>query len=436
MIDDRRAALIRAALAPDQHVAAPGDLGAVISAEIRQTPQRRRSWLGRIDVVPRSGQVRLVLLLGALLLAIVIALGVASRLRTPPPSIDAYHGPPSRTGVMPGPAPHATPAELWRATLGGPVGVLGMPLVVDETVLASDDRGVLTAVTEAGGVLLWTTAVDRPGTISLAVVGDVVIAASERGRLSAIRRATGATTWTVPLAGAGLLSVVVDGGVIVGASVDRHVYGVDPRDGHVVWVFEVPGAVNRGAALKDGLGVVGDETGQVTAFDLASGTVRWTADLGPGEITTPAIDAGLAFVAHGFADGSRAVLVAFDLATGRERWRWTLPNDGRLFVGAVADGSIVALDDLGTAWAIDVATGSATTLYRARGAFGSVGAIVGTELILTSADGEIVAVDRQTGAVHWSVHVVGVPTTPSVINGRVFVATDDGVLRAIGNPRP
>ena len=37
--------------------------------------------------------------------------------------------------------------------------------------------------------------------------------------------------------------------------------------------------------------------------------------------------------------------------------------------------SVVALDDLGTAWNVDIATGTGTALYRAEGAFGSVGAM-------------------------------------------------------------
>ena len=433
MIDDRRDLLIRSALTPRRDLVAPVDLASAISAEIRVTPQARASVLGRIATLGRDPRVRVVLVFAALLLALLVAVGVASRLQTRPPAITSYHGPPSRTGVMPGPAPHGTPTQAWQAHLTGQVGVLGMPLVVDGTVLVADGAGLVSAVTETAGTPVWAARVDDPGAISLAVVGDLVVAGGEHGRLHAVRRTTGATAWTVDIGGGGSLSVVADGGLLVVASTDGHVYGVDPTNGAVVWNLQAAGEFTRGAAIAAGIGIVGDDAGRVTEFDVATGRVTHTWELRHGEITTPVIDAGVAYVAHGFADGSPAILVALPLDGGPERWRWTLPHAGRLFIGAVAEGTVYALDDEGTAWSINAGTGSGSALYQAKGAFGSVGAIVGTELILTSADGAIAAIDRATGTVHWTVSVEGVPSTPSVIDGRVFVATDLGTLIALGD---
>ncbi len=433
MIDGRRDLLIRSALTPGRDVVAPVDLASAIGAEIRATPQARASVLGRIATLGRDPRVRLVLVFASLLLALLAALGVASRLQTRPPAITAYHGPPSRTGVMPGPAPHGTPTPAWQAQLTGQVGVLGMPLVVDGTVLVADGAGLVTAVTEAAGTPVWAAPVDDPGAISLAVVGDLVVAGGENGRLHAVRRATGETAWSVDIGAGGSLNVVADGGILVVASTDAHVYGVDPQGGAVLWDLRAAGQVTRGAAVAAGVGIVGDDAGRVTEFEVATGRVIHAWELGPGEITTPVMDAGVAFVAHGFADGSPAILVALPLAGGPEQWRWTLPHAGRLFIGAVAEEQVYALDDEGTAWMINGRTGTGAALYQAKGAFGSVGAIVGQELILTSADGAIAAIDRATGAVHWTVSVEGVPSTPSVIDGRVFVATNLGTLIALGD---
>ena len=93
----------------------------------------------------------------------------------------------------------------------------------------------------------------------------------------------------------------------------------------------------------------------------------------------------------------------------------------------------LALDDQANAWSLKVADGAGHLLYRAPGAFGSVAGVVGDDAILTSADGSVIDMSLGTGTVHWIVKVAGVPSTPAVIDGTVFVATDLGSVVAIGS---
>jgi outer membrane protein assembly factor BamB len=432
MIDDRRDLLIRAALAPRPNLAAPAELAEAIQAAVRTTPQRR-SRFGWILLPP--SQLRLVLVLGALLIALLVAIAVGSRPPTPPTGILGYHGPPERTGVMPGPGPGESPIALWTKSVGGSVDVLGMPLVSSGLVYAEDGGGGVTAFAEGSGTLNWSVRPDGVGTGTIVIVGKTLLHGSSHGQVSALDAVSGAKLWSVDVGERGTLSMASDGAVLVVASTDGRVYGLDPVSGATRWKLDAGGPVERGAAISDGIGYVGSASGRVTAFRLADGGVVWFRELGFGEIVTPAVDRGLVFVAHGFGDGSiPAILYALDVRDGSVRWKWPEPTVSRLFVGAVEGSTVYALNEDAHAFAIDVTTGAAQPFAQAGGKYGSLAAIVGPTIYLTSADGQVAAIDRASRVARWRIAVKGVPSTPAVLDGRVFVATDLGKVVAIGDP--
>jgi outer membrane protein assembly factor BamB len=433
MMDDRRDLLIRAALTPRPTLGAPADLGDGILAAIRATPQRRPrfGWF----VLP-TPQPRLALVMGALLLlALLIAIAVGTRQPPTLPGILSYHGPPERTGVMPGPGPAGVPTVLWTAGVGGPVDVLGMPLVSAGTVFVADGGGGVTAMTETSGTVLWTARPDRPGSGAILVFGGLLIHGSSHGRVTALDAATGATSWSLPVSDGGALSIASDGSILVVTSTDGRIYGVDPATHATRWTLDAGGSVARGAAIAGGIGFVGADSGRVTAFRILDGMVAWSRELGFGEIVTPSVDGGLVFIAHGFGDGTvPPILYALDVRDGFERWRWREPTASRLFVGAVEGDTVYALTEDGHGFAIATLDGTSRQITTTKGIYGALGAIVGGQLYLTSSDGLVVAFDRASGAVVWSVRVDGVPSAPAVIDGRVFIATDLGNVVAIGNP--
>jgi serine/threonine-protein kinase len=431
-MNDRRDFLIRAALAPRPNLAAPAELADAIHVAVRATPQRR-SRLGWLALSPR--QLRLVLIFGALLIALLLAIAVGSRRPSAPAGIFGYHGPPERTGVMPGPGPSGLPTAVWSKSVKGPVDVLGMPLVSSGLVFVEDGGGGVTAFDEATGTLNWTGRPDGAGIGTIAIVGDWLIHGSSHGQLTALDAFTGAKRWSKDVGAGGTLSVAVDGSILVVASTDGRVYGVDAASGAPRWTLDAGGEATRSAAISAGIGFVGADSGRVTAFRTGDGTVVWQKALGFGEIVTPAVDGGLVFVAHGFGDGTiPAILYALDVRDGSERWKWREPTVSRLFVGAVEGSTVYALTDDAHAFAIDIVTAAARPFAQAGGAYGSLAAIVGPTIYLTSADGRVAAIERASGAVQWTVAVQGVPSTPSVIDGRLFVATDLGNVVAIGDP--
>ena len=115
---------------------------------------------------------------------------------------------------------------------------------------------------------------------------------------------------------------------------------VSPETGLLAeWPNDGPPLLWKATGLGKGLASVaivgnraytmGDRNGQgaVIAMDLATHKVVWTAAVGKewndkGERCTPTVDGGLVY-----ALGAHGDLVCVDAATGRERWRKSLPRD-------------------------------------------------------------------------------------------------------------
>src|SRR6266699_4047972 len=91
-------------------------------------------------------------------------------------------------------------------------------------------------------------------------------------------------------------------------------------------------AVNRGVAYLDGRVFRGTPDGRLVALRSDSGRVLWNVKVGDpaaGEFTSsaPVAWGGTVFIGvAGREGGGRGRVVAFDMATGQDKWRfWTIP---------------------------------------------------------------------------------------------------------------
>jgi MYXO-CTERM domain-containing protein len=102
------------------------------------------------------------------------------------------------------------------------------------------------------------------------------------------------------------------------------------------------------------------------ADDLAPPLLtQWTATVGGHvHMGAPVVSRGRVYVTvSDFARGDHGGVVALDLDTGAELWRWTSPLPVRN-APAVADGTVVAAEDDGTVVALDAATGTQRWRYQ------------------------------------------------------------------------
>ena len=136
---------------------------------------------------------------------------------------------------------------------------------------------------------------------------------------------------------------LVNNGVMFVTSPNNQVIAIDARSGNVLWRYRrprpagaaVPHETNRGVALYGDRVYYAAGEAVLVALDAKTGQEIWTtvvADNKSGYYTTlaPLVAGGVVMVgASGGEYGIRGFVAAFDLDTGKERWRtYTVPAPG------------------------------------------------------------------------------------------------------------
>jgi outer membrane protein assembly factor BamB len=182
---------------------------------------------------------------------------------------------------------------------------------------------------------------------------------------------------------------------------------------------------------------IGSDSGMFFALRALTGAVIWKKQLGAVG-SAPLISAGMLYV--GTSDGT---LIALDMQTGIEKWRYagrgviaqTPTATGDLIVFANEADQVVALDSATGRfkWQYKTETPDEFTLR------GHAGVASDGELLYTGfSNGTLVALRRDTGSVAWSTSLTGeatkfvdVDATPLVMGDRVYVSSSSGGVFAV-----
>jgi polyvinyl alcohol dehydrogenase (cytochrome) len=275
----------------------------------------------------------------------------------------------------------------------------------------------------------------------------------------------------------------VVGGVIYLPGWDGKVYALRLEDGSSVWTASLPDLIDSSPTVTDTQVIVSDDNGSVHALDRTTGAVQWShavdthaeAHLWSSPQVVP--DASLVIV--GVASGEEAVfsmmqtfrgsVVALDVATGQERWRfetassqsgsgpgiavWATPtidtkrklvyigtgNNYAEPVGEYADSMLAINYETGKlAWSRQFTTGDVYTIMGAQGPDFDIGSTANLftldgrdTLGIGIKSGHYFALDRDTGETQWMTMLTpgsvlgGVISAPAYANGMVFVASND-----------
>jgi outer membrane protein assembly factor BamB len=259
--------------------------------------------------------------------------------------------------------------ERWRADTDEPGSeTLGFGAVVAGTVVAVGDYNVI-AFDRATGALRWRFAPTdgyAPGPYLGVATDGLVLTGSAAGRLYAVQQETGVTRWSVTVSDNGTTTVFApqaNDHVAVAAFTEFSfpnrggLVAADLKTGTVRWKAWFPPATDRdlatnsagGPVLHGGVAVASSGDGQIYAFDLETGEIRWSlprvSDLPPGALLSPERDfRPLAVSGSTLLSGSlTGIVLAFDLSTRQQRWRFHSPQSGSTVFRMTADDDALYL---------------------------------------------------------------------------------------------
>lgn len=340
----------------------------------------------------------------------------------------AFKGDPGRTGANGAKAPLA-PERRWDATGTVGVGIFAPPVVGHGLVVfASLDRKVH-AVDGTTGFKQWDQPLPAMAYASPTIAEDKVLVQAVNGTLLAFDLRNGTERWRAELGAKASASPLVVNGIAYTVTEAGTVFALDIGDGKVRWNRTLAPVQSTVAPLLVSRRlIVGDERGVVHALHSLTGQTLWTANLGAPVTATPV------------ATGKQVVvptlgLRALEVESGRIVWSKALSGfvrsspayqAGVLVYGDPEGPGIVGANGLNgePVWRVP------TRLFVR-----SAPTIAQDVAVAAADDGSLLAMRLRNGTVLWTLDAgERMRASPVVLDGKVFAARMDGVLRLFADP--
>ena len=335
--------------------------------------------------------------------------------------------------------------KLWSGSAGdgsGKSGARMSPAVVGDRVYVASVNGDVQALDAASGRRLWSTTVKKVAwSGGPAANSAMVVVGALNGQVRAFSATDGSELWQVQLSSEIISAPAIGSGVIAVRCQDGRLYGLDPADGSRRWVYEqtVPVLSLRGNSsplIGNDLVFDGFDTGRLIAVRESDGAPAWTQVLATGEGRTEverlADSDGQMVLDNGeiFATGYHGQVAAFYADSGRSAWSRDLSSFAGLAVGGTA---VVVSDADGNVWAFDRQSGA--NLWKQQGLLHrwlSPPAIVGNYAVVGDLEGYVHWLNLADGsfAARQRLGKKAIESAPVVSGDVVFVESASGNLAA------
>jgi outer membrane protein assembly factor BamB len=178
----------------------------------------------------------------------------------------------------------------------------------------------------------------------------------------------------------------------------------------VKWTFKAGGGIITSPVLADGVVYIGALDGHLYAIDQQTGKEKWNFKSRMPIASSPAVTADTLYIVS-----SAGSLVALDLATHQPRWAFATEYERR-FEAKNLHGLRSPAQTIPDAWDM----------------FTSSPAVANSKVYFGSGDGNVYAVDAQSGSVVWKFPTKDVVhASPAVVNGTVYIGSWDSYLYAL-----
>lgn len=374
-----------------------------------------------------------------------------------------HRGGPARTGVVEAQGPRGVDGYYWKFAADSPVQTT--PLATGQNVIFASRDGTVYAINMTTGDRAWP---DLPpeGTIATApALGQadfgegplrpMLIIGDNDGVVRSYRADSGEFQWRAELPGTRIRSspVVAEGYVYV-ATTTGFVHGFELiGEGDVIGTFpaegEGIGLVEADLAYSDGYLYVGTDEGLLHVLQVSGGDMIevCSVDVGATIRVAPIVAEGVVYVAtmgqqiltytEGTCEGPAEDRDLFYFAEAPMDVGSAV-SDGVVYIPAGRFMNARRLSSSATAGS----SGDDLFLWPPSAVTGEVKitgdpVVAGETLYFGDQEGTLFAVDRMTGDELWRWKTNGaISAAPAVIDGVVFVASEDGTVSAVGQGQP
>ncbi len=218
------------------------------------------------------------------------------------------------------------------------------------------------------------------------------------------------------------------------------VSALDPANGSVIWKSKTKNRISAGVTVANRLAVVGTREGEVVAFDVDDGAEKWKTMVSSEIIAAPAVSDG--FVVVNTVDGN---VVALDAESGERKWFYDRNLPALTLRGTsapvIAHGAAIAgfangkvgvfiLETGQLAWEKQITAPSGRSDLERLVDVDAQPIVFGTTLYASSYNGNLSALELQTGEAKWSRELSSYQDM-MVENQTLLVTHDNGYVSSL-----
>lgn len=323
---------------------------------------------------------------------------------------------------------------LWRYKTGGEIR--STPAIFDTAVIFSSGDGSVYCLAKRSGALCWKFATKGERKQDFAdyyqsspvISGENLYFGSGDGNIYAIKITDGSLVWQFTTGGVVHATPVIAGNKLFVGSFDGYFYALSVTTGEFLWKFKSVGQqwFPRGdfqgsPTAGSGVVVVGSRDYNLYALDAEKGHCRWNKRFARGWALANGIVDSVLYT--GTSDDR--LLIATELASGRELWRTNLHFN--IFGGLAIDGGTGFVGTLlGKLYAVDLQTGAELWSFATDGYnvnhlkyFKPDDSFRDDIFEIVKSDEAFIDVEHEIGAIF---------STPTVTTDRIIVTSTDGTV--------
>ena len=364
----------------------------------------------------------------------------------------AFHGDARHNGWAAGPAP-ARGDILWSFEPGA--SVQSSPVLGGGLLYIGADNGRLYALRPSTGEEVWNRSFGEFATVQStpAYWSGMVFFGSQNGSnsgLFALNASDGYVIWSVPDDRGIAASPAVEDGAVYSSSQNGTVIAVNASSGEVLWTAAMGGEMWASPAVAGGCVYGGTITGEAFALWAANGSLRWNFSFPPTwtVYSSPCASGDTVYFGASSYSELGGEILAVNSSTGAEKWKF-LSCQGDYSTAAAAGDAVFAHvwnKTAGGSFLVAlpaedpngdgvISPGEMLWSFQTMDFEGGSSPLVTDNMVVVgSSDGNIYAVDRQTGKPAWNATIGGkIVGSPALFERKVFCGSMGGKVCGLGS---